>query len=627
MDSYDDDLYPLALLMDELKHDDVANRVEAMEKLDTIAIALGPERTRQELMPFLHEVAQDDEEEVFAVLATQLGHFIPLVGGHQHCLQVISILLVLALLEEPIVRDKAIALLNHIALELHDDEINGIFLQLIETLLTGLWFLLKVALCGLYKLVIVRTPAPTRRKLLLLYLKLVTDDLPIVRRAAALHLPQLVDKLTDFTHHTANASPDKVSAADWEVILQMFQFLINDDQDLVKHLAVDVLVLILGFFQLVHDQLHDAEFLVLLLKLIEDESWRVRYAAADKFAKVAQNFAHTELELLKLVDPFVLLIKDNEAEVRRAIARQLPDFCQLLHDAAPSHLRDIVLHKVVPVVDELSQDPHENVRALLALTITRLAPILEKQATIDSLLPIFLLMLKDEFPDVRLNIISNLLVVNDTIGINLLLTNLLPAITELAQDSKWRVRLAIIEYIPKLAQQLGVSFFNEELLTLCMLWLWDPVFAIRDAAVDNLRELTTIFGSEWAERELVDRLLNRKVELADDKIDYSNFIIRITCLFAATKLVPVVDVAVTLEKLLPFLNSLVDDAVPNIRFNVAKLYLVVAATLKRAGASDKGRADRAVAEEVVPRLQKLLHDSDDDVRYFAAKSIEEIGLF
>ena len=64
MNNFSDDLYPLALLMDELKHDDVSNRVEAMQKLDTIAIALGPERTRKELLPFLNDVAQDDEEEV-----------------------------------------------------------------------------------------------------------------------------------------------------------------------------------------------------------------------------------------------------------------------------------------------------------------------------------------------------------------------------------------------------------------------------------------------------------------------------------------------------------------------------------------------------------------------------------
>ena len=101
MDNFNDDLYPLALLMDELKHDDVANRVQAMRKVDTIAMALGPERTVNELLPFLHDVAQDDEEEVFAELGTKLGSFVPLVGGHQHCEPVIQILLILVSMEEP----------------------------------------------------------------------------------------------------------------------------------------------------------------------------------------------------------------------------------------------------------------------------------------------------------------------------------------------------------------------------------------------------------------------------------------------------------------------------------------------------------------------------------------------
>lgn len=633
MDSFNinDDLYPLALLMDELKHDDVANRVEAMQKLDTIAIALGPERTRQELMPFLHEVAQDDEEEVFAVLATKLGDFIPFVGGHQHCQQIISILSVLASLEEPIVRDKAIASLNKISLELTHDELNGIFLQLIETLSTGSWFSSKVAACGLYKSVIIKVNGVTRRKLLTLYLKLVTDDSPIVRRSAASHLPVLIDKLTEFTAGTKNGSnstssnsTDEVNNQDWEIISQMFQFLINDDQDSVKHLSVEVLVSILEFFRLVGDSSHNLEFLVSSLKLVNDESWRVRYAAADKFASVSKNFVSNESDLLKLVDPFILLMKDNEGEVRKAIAKQLPEFCKLLHDNIQNSATDIVLTKIIPIVDELSQDPQENVRASLASTITGLAPILQKQSTIDNLLPIFLMMLKDEFPDVRLNIISNLSVVNEIIGINLLSTNLLPAITELAQDDKWRVRLAIIEYIPKLADQLGVLFFNDELLSLCMSWLWDPVFAIRDAAVNNLKELTIIFGSDWAEREIVDRLLNNKFESIDEKIDYSNFIIRITCLFAITKLVPVIDQLVIVGKLLPFIDNLVADRVPNIRFNIAKLYLVVAQTFK--ATKDSLEVEKLIKADILPSLEKLQNDNDDDVRFFASKSIQEISV-
>lgn len=75
-------------------------------------------------------------------------------------------------------------------------------------------------------------------------------------------------------------------------------------------------------------------------------------------------------------------------------------------------------------------------------------------STIEHLLPLFLTQLKDEFPDVRLNIISNLDCVNQVIGINQLSQSLLPAIWELAEDTKWRVRLAIIEYMPLLAGQL-----------------------------------------------------------------------------------------------------------------------------------------------------------------------------
>lgn len=75
-------------------------------------------------------------------------------------------------------------------------------------------------------------------------------------------------------------------------------------------------------------------------------------------------------------------------------------------------------------------------------------------STVEHLLPLFLSQLKDECPEVRLNIISNLDCVNEVIGIQQLSQSLLPAIVELAEDSKWRVRLAIIEYMPLLAGQL-----------------------------------------------------------------------------------------------------------------------------------------------------------------------------
>lgn len=624
MENMNDDFYPLALLMDELKHDDVSNRVSAMQKLDAIAIALGHERTLHELLPFLNDVAQDDEEEVFAVMAEKLGSFVPLVGGHANSEPLIRILAILAAMEEPIVRDNAVESLNQISLELTDEELNGIFLELIRSLSQGDWFSKKVSLCGLYKSVIVRVDANTRRELLMVYYNLICDESPMVRRSAAKYLPELIDRMSDYTEQNT-ASPNKVDDNDLEIISKMFHNLINDSQDSVKLQSIDVLVSILGHFRTINDQSHNSECLVSALKLIKDESWRVRYAAADKFAKIAVNFADSDADLFRLIDPFISLMQDNEGEVRKAIAKQLPAFCILLKDVK------MVESKVIPIVHELSQDSHESVRAALASNVTELSPILPKQSAIEKLLPIFLTMLKDDSPEVRLNIISNLSVVNDTIGINLLSTKLLPAITELAQDSKWRVRLAIIEYIPKLASQLGVSFFNNELLTLCMSWLWDPVFAVRDAAVNNLKDLTVIFGSDWAEDQIVSRLMNIKNEgIGEDdadigeQVDFSNFIIRITCLFAVSKLIPVVDQQVTVSKILPFINHLIGDTVPNIRFNVAKLYLIVVEALSE---NPKPEYSKLIEDEILANLNVLLSDVDVDVRYYADLSIETIKNF
>lgn len=64
-------------------------RLNSIKKLSTIALALGVERTRSELIPFLTETIYD-EDEVLLALAEQLGNFTALVGGpdHVHCLLV-----------------------------------------------------------------------------------------------------------------------------------------------------------------------------------------------------------------------------------------------------------------------------------------------------------------------------------------------------------------------------------------------------------------------------------------------------------------------------------------------------------------------------------------------------------
>lgn len=85
------------------------------------------------------------------------------------------------------------------------------------------------------------------------------------------------------------------------------------------------------------------------------------------------------------------------------------------------------------------------------------------------------------------------------------------------------------------------------------------------------------------------------------------------------------------KHILPMLDKLVVDDIPNIRFNVAKTYGVLVDVLKRlpdqgtihslekaatAGPSST-RGAELIQSRILPSLEKLQKDDDVDVRYFA----------
>ena len=116
---------------DELKSDDSLRRLNSITRLSTIALALGEERTRSELIPFLAE-STDDEDEVLLAAAEQLGEFVPYVGGPMYGHLLLPLLETLATVEETVVRDKAIESLCKVGSRLPDSSLNEHFIPLIR---------------------------------------------------------------------------------------------------------------------------------------------------------------------------------------------------------------------------------------------------------------------------------------------------------------------------------------------------------------------------------------------------------------------------------------------------------------------------------------------------------------
>jgi len=325
----------------------------------------------------------------------------------------------------------------------------------------------------------------------------------------------------------------------------------------------------------------------------------VRYMVAEHFVELCDAMG-ADITNNELCKHFVSLLKDTEAEVRTAAATKVTGVCIKMPVENSIKL-------VLPCVKELVSDTSQHARAALASVIMGLAPVFGKENTIEHLLDLFLQLLKDDFPEVRLNIISKLDQVNKVIGVEMLSQSLLPAIVELAEDRQWRVRLAIIEYIPLLASQLGVEFFDEKLGNLCMTWLGDCVFSIREAATNNLRKLTEVFGVEWAQNNIIPKVLALYT--------HPNYLYRMTTLFAVGVLSEVkgMDEVIT-GSMLPLVLRMADDPVPNIRFNVAK-------TL---GQLSKHLEAGTVQSKVKPVLTKLYEDADRDVKFYASQALSQL---
>lgn len=205
-------MQPVAILIDELKHEDVQLRLNSVKRLSTIAKALGPERTKKELIPFLngktknnndiikfeffwfwflfgffkkHENKKtffffffnsvflienffvssknhfishifhldlvDDEDEVLLALAEELGNFVDFVGGSEYAHVLLGPLQSLSAVEESSVRDKAVESLNKIADHIPAKLFKEKFLHLLKTLASADWFTSRSSATGLFK--------------------------------------------------------------------------------------------------------------------------------------------------------------------------------------------------------------------------------------------------------------------------------------------------------------------------------------------------------------------------------------------------------------------------------------------------------------------------------------------
>lgn len=343
----------IATLLDDLRNGDVSVRINSFRHLPVIARALGPERTREELVPYLNEFV-DDDDDILVVLAEALVLFPPFLGGDAYLPVLLEPLETLASVEEVAVRDKAVAGLSTVIGLLSDTQAVRSGLPVFRHLVSSEWFTSRVSACHVFLPLYQRLPDALRKEMRAAFAQLCVDESPIVRRAACTRLVPVLAVVTP-----QQALADFTGA---------FVRLTKDEQDSVRLLSVSVCVAMANVCRPLSQV---QRVLPTVFALCTDRSWRVRFMAADKFPDLATSVGASDIKGDDLAECFVRLLGDSEPEVRTAAAGRVA--------ATAQHFGPQRTHRsMLAAVRGLVQDASHHTRASLAKNIVGLTSVLTR---------------------------------------------------------------------------------------------------------------------------------------------------------------------------------------------------------------------------------------------------------
>jgi serine/threonine-protein phosphatase 2A regulatory subunit A len=175
--------------------DNLRTNTEALTQLKRIATALGEARTREELIPFISE-PQEDNDEHLLVLAQELGGLLGNVGGSEYGHVLLAPLETLTGSDENAVRDAAVQSIQGIVKDMSKAHVLEYVLPMLSRLTQGC-YPQRVAACALCADVQQCVSSEDAAGIRSDFEQLTKDPLPVVRRAAAANLARQAQTASD----------------------------------------------------------------------------------------------------------------------------------------------------------------------------------------------------------------------------------------------------------------------------------------------------------------------------------------------------------------------------------------------------------------------------------------------
>jgi len=562
----------IATLIDDFKSSSVSARLNSMQSLKSIASALGPARTRQELLPYVNECIEDSDD-VLCVLAEELGTFLEHVGGLENVPILLRMLETLCSAEDLAIRDKAAASLNSLATTIYKStltQVHSEYYSLVCRMSRSDYTGSRATSCSLIAQLLTAFShlgkTKTIKEILSMYATLAKDGEPQVRRGVALALPSVVAALRPVT--VADSA-----ALIAEFLHPILQIIAQDTQDGVRLLAYDIAIT-LGNPKVSND---------IVLTLSESSAWRVRYMAAFKLGALA-GATHQSTHIAIITK----LLSDPEAEVRATAVCQL---CQV---------RDLPPNILTKYFHTIINDTSPYVRSAMVGLLGELATMVPTSDLKDIVKPLLSVPAQPQDLDSTMLLVKQLTcLAKVAITIPLGFQSVIPLLNHFSSDTRWRVRQTFAAAIPGLFGVVEKEHVEAVAGILAPGLVTDKVQAVRITATVTLGKVVAHLGIDWARRVAVPILSEKLVKSP-------NYLLRVTGAHACRDILlygPAIP-----DVVLPLLRTLSSDTVPNVRVGVAE---ALGQFIKNKVLDDT---------RCTPILTQLASDKDDDVSKAAKRA-------
>ena len=553
-------------LLEDLQNADIKTKKNAFQNLRGISLALGRERTRKELLPYLKSCIDEEEDEIIIELSKVLANFIDCIGGKQYIKELFNLLEEILTIDEPFVRKETINSIELIVQQIGNvNEVENDLMSMINNLYISEDINQRKSAMSLL-IFLFKDLNDNNKNISINYFdKFVVDNNISIKK-------EFLNKVTEIS---------LLLSIDY--IKKLINIILKDKNDSMR-IGIRQHPNINEFLEVIYE---------LIPKLSEDTNWRVRLTVTDKLNEILE-FPNIDNKFRAVcTNIFAKLIEDTEPEIRNVCCLRLEEVCKIVKN-------ENNFDKILQALRKLEKDQKNFVRGALASNVLKLCSLVGNKKTNDYIFPIFLTLIKDENLEIRMTLINNLSELNKVIEINNIIEIIMPSIKEISANKSWTVRLQIMEIIPVLAKLFNQQLFMNHIFPICITSLMDSVFSIREAA----SKLFVTIYKDVKNDEFEKKLLEKLSELCNS----TSYLLRNTVLVYIKFFIKNLEDKIYFEffekKLIGIVLMLSKDKIANIRISCGYVWNKI---------KDIKFKDSKINNEINNVIDSLKKDTDSDV--------------